>query len=57
MQLLLFILNKEEHLEEILEMLKEHGSIDMHCEYCGSNYHFERDDLQILLNDSHNIQH
>jgi len=43
--------------EEILEMLKEHGSIDMHCEYCGSNYHFERDDLQILLNDSHNIQH
>lgn len=43
--------------EEILEMLKETGSIDMHCEYCASDYHFEADDLRILLTDSHNLQH
>jgi molecular chaperone Hsp33 len=43
--------------EEILKILKEHGAIDMHCEYCGSDYHFEVDDLQILLNDTHNTQH
>jgi molecular chaperone Hsp33 len=43
--------------DEILEMLNEQGSIDMHCEYCASNYHFERDDLQILLNDEHGVQH
>ncbi|HEY7867247.1 MAG TPA: Hsp33 family molecular chaperone HslO [Psychromonas sp.] len=42
---------------EILEMLNEQGSIDMHCEYCASNYHFEKDDLQILLNDEHGMQH
>ncbi|HEY5716429.1 MAG TPA: Hsp33 family molecular chaperone HslO [Psychromonas sp.] len=43
--------------EDILEMLKEQGSIEMHCEYCGSDYHFEKDDLQILLNGGHAIQH
>ncbi|WP_372880814.1 Hsp33 family molecular chaperone HslO [Psychromonas sp.] len=43
--------------EEILEMLKEQGSIEMHCEYCGSNYHFEKDDLQILLNGDHPLKH
>ncbi|PKH02547.1 Hsp33 family molecular chaperone HslO [Psychromonas sp. MB-3u-54] len=43
--------------EEILEMLNEQGSIDMHCEYCASDYHFEKDDLQILLNDEHGVQH
>ena len=43
--------------EEILEILKEHGAVNMHCEYCGSDYHFEVDDLQILLNDTHNTQH
>jgi len=43
--------------EEILEMLNEQGSIDMHCEYCASDYHFEKDDLQILLNDEHGMQH
>jgi molecular chaperone Hsp33 len=43
--------------EEILEMLNEQGSIDMHCEYCASDYHFEKDDLQILLNNDHGIQH
>ena len=43
--------------EEILSILKEQGAIDMHCEYCASDYHFEVDDLQILLNDQHNTQH
>lgn len=43
--------------EEILDILKERGSIDMHCEYCASNYHFELKDLQILLNDQDNTQH
>jgi len=43
--------------DEILEMLNEQGSIDMHCEYCASDYHFEKDDLQILLNDEHGTQH
>ena len=43
--------------EEILDMLKETGSIDMHCEYCASDYHFEADDLRILLTDDHNLQH
>ncbi|MGB5444493.1 MAG: Hsp33 family molecular chaperone HslO, partial [Psychromonas sp.] len=43
--------------EEILEMLKEQGSIEMHCEYCGSDYHFEKDDLQILLNGDHALTH
>lgn len=43
--------------EDILEMLKEQGSIEMHCEYCGSDYHFEKDDLQILLNGDHAIKH
>jgi len=43
--------------EEILSILKEHGAVDMHCEYCASDYHFEVDDLQILLGDQHNTQH
>ncbi|WP_354623155.1 Hsp33 family molecular chaperone HslO [Psychromonas sp. MME2] len=43
--------------EEIREMLHENGAIDMHCEYCGSDYHFELNDLQILLNDQHNTEH
>ncbi len=43
--------------EEILDLLNENGAIDMHCEYCASDYHFEVDDLQILLNDEHNTQH
>lgn len=43
--------------EEILEMLKEKGAIDMHCEYCATDYHFEVDDLKILLTDPHNTQH
>jgi len=43
--------------EEILEILKETGAIDMHCEYCASDYHFEINDLQILLGDEHNQQH
>ncbi len=43
--------------QEILEILKERGAIDMHCEYCASDYHFEIDDLKILLDDKHNTQH
>jgi len=43
--------------EEILEILKETGAIDMHCEYCASDYRFEVNDLQILLGDEHNQQH
>ncbi|ABM01968.1 Hsp33 protein [Psychromonas ingrahamii 37] len=43
--------------DEILEMLNEQGSIDMHCEYCASDYHFEKDDLQILLHDEQGLQH
>lgn len=43
--------------EEILSILKEHGAVDMHCEYCASDYHFEVDELQILLGDQHNTQH
>jgi len=43
--------------EEILEMLKEKGAIDMRCEYCATDYHFEVDDLKILLTDPHNTQH
>ncbi len=43
--------------EEILDILKEKGAIEMHCEYCASDYRFEVNDLQILLGDSHNQQH
>lgn len=43
--------------DEILDILKENGAIEMHCEYCASDYHFELDDLQILLNDTHQTQH
>lgn len=43
--------------EEILEMLNEQGAIEMHCEYCASDYRFEVNELQILLGDKHNQQH
>jgi molecular chaperone Hsp33 len=43
--------------EEILEILKESGAIEMHCEYCANDYRFEVNDLQILLGDNHNQQH
>ena len=43
--------------EEIMEMLEEQGSIEMHCEYCGSDHYFEKDDLQILLGDGHGVPH
>ncbi|MEH6454621.1 MAG: Hsp33 family molecular chaperone HslO [Psychromonas sp.] len=43
--------------EEILEILKDHGSIDMHCEYCASDYRFELEDLKILLDGQDNTQH
>jgi molecular chaperone Hsp33 len=35
--------------KEILSLLNDHGSIDMHCEYCGSDYRFTKKDLHILL--------
>jgi len=43
--------------EEILEIIKERGAIEMHCEYCANDYRFEVSDLQILLGDEHNQQH
>ncbi|WP_211217117.1 Hsp33 family molecular chaperone HslO [Psychromonas hadalis] len=43
--------------EEILGILNERGAIEMHCEYCASDYRFEVNDLQILLGDTHNQQH
>ncbi len=43
--------------EEIMEILNERGAIDMHCEYCATDYHFEVNDLQLLLADEHNTQH
>ncbi|WP_193755571.1 Hsp33 family molecular chaperone HslO [Psychromonas sp. psych-6C06] len=43
--------------EEINELIKEHGAIEMHCEYCASDYRFEVNDLQILLGGTDNQQH
>jgi molecular chaperone Hsp33 len=31
--------------EEVLEMLEEDGKIEMHCDYCGSDYAFDAMDL------------
>ena len=35
--------------EEILSLLNDHGTIDMHCEYCATDYIFSKEDLQILI--------
>jgi molecular chaperone Hsp33 len=43
--------------EEIMDIINESGAIEMHCEYCASDYRFEVSDLQILLGDEHNQQH
>jgi len=43
--------------EELQDILKEQGAIDMHCEYCGRDYHFKEDDLQILLADQNKTKH
>jgi molecular chaperone Hsp33 len=43
--------------EEILDIIKESGAVEMHCEYCATDYCFEVNDLQILLGDNHNQQH
>ena len=43
--------------EEIQEILKEQGTIDMHCEYCGSDYHLDDNDVQILLTGQDNTEH
>lgn len=42
---------------EILDILNESGAIEMHCEYCATDYRFEINDLKILLGDEHNQQH
>lgn len=42
---------------EILKIINEQGAIEMHCEYCANDYHFEINDLQILLGDTHNQHH
>ena len=43
--------------EELQDILKEQGTINMHCEYCGSDYHFKDDDLQILFTNQNKTQH
>ena len=43
--------------EEIEDILDEKGAIDMHCEYCASDYHFERNDLTILIDADQQTQH
>jgi len=35
--------------EELKEILEEQQTIDMHCEYCATNYSFKESDLQILF--------
>src|SRR5476649_1458051 len=34
--------------EEVLEMLEEDGKIEMHCDYCGSDYIFDAMDMATL---------
>ncbi|MBL1377678.1 Hsp33 family molecular chaperone HslO [Zobellella iuensis] len=36
--------------EEAYDILKEHGQIEMHCDYCGHQYRFDGTDLQTLFN-------
>ena len=43
--------------EELQDILQEQGIIDMHCEYCGSNYQFNEDDLQILSDTQNETRH
>ncbi|WP_283648191.1 Hsp33 family molecular chaperone HslO [Hafnia paralvei] len=43
-------------VEELNHMLEEDGSIDMHCEYCGNHYVFDKIDIESLFagGQSHN---
>tara|TARA_R110001583_G_scaffold7720_10_gene37977 strand:+ start:563 stop:1423 length:861 start_codon:yes stop_codon:yes gene_type:complete len=43
--------------KEILEMLEEKNSIEMHCEYCAADYSFNESDLQIFLGENDGQQH
>lgn len=38
--------------DEAYDILKEHGKIAMHCDYCGHHYRFDGADLQTLFNDT-----
>ncbi|WP_193002942.1 Hsp33 family molecular chaperone HslO [Aeromonas simiae] len=35
--------------EEALDIVREHGQIDMHCDYCGSHYLFDGVDVESLF--------
>ncbi|MCE0492168.1 Hsp33 family molecular chaperone HslO [Pantoea sp. Mb-10] len=40
--------------EEVDEILAEDGKIDMHCDYCGSHYVYDADDIAALRNSPSN---
>ncbi|QHM73501.1 Hsp33 family molecular chaperone HslO [Mixta intestinalis] len=40
--------------EEVDQILKEDGQIDMHCDYCGSHYLYDAVDIAAIRNDSSN---
>lgn len=42
--------------EEIDSILAEDGKIDMHCDYCGTQYLFDKIDIAQLRNSSHDTQ-
>ena len=41
--------------DEILEMLEEDGKIEMHCDYCGSDYAFDAMDMATLKASGGNV--
>ncbi|PSJ42756.1 Hsp33 family molecular chaperone HslO [Zobellella taiwanensis] len=36
--------------DEAFDILREHGNIEMHCDYCGRHYRFDSSELQDLFN-------
>jgi molecular chaperone Hsp33 len=43
--------------EEAESILSEQGKIEMNCDYCNTNYHFNADDIAALFNDpQHNSE-
>ncbi|WP_028112668.1 Hsp33 family molecular chaperone HslO [Ferrimonas kyonanensis] len=40
------------HKDELLEIVEEQGQINIHCDYCGENYRFDRIDLEALWSGS-----
>ncbi|MHA6965807.1 Hsp33 family molecular chaperone HslO [Zobellella denitrificans] len=36
--------------DEAYDIVKEHGKVEMHCDYCGQHYRFDAADLQTLFN-------